>query len=163
MIIREAKAEDWATIWLFFHQIVKAQETFAFEPDLNEEDARALWMVKPPGLTVVAMSDDGQFILGSASMYPNRSGPGAHVSSASFMVDEQHSGKGVGRALVEYALNWAKSQGFSAMQFNAVVESNVYAIRLYENLGFKIVGTVPDAFRHPREGLVSLHIMHRVL
>ena len=49
------------------------------------------------------------------------------------------------------------------MQFNAVVESNTAAVRLWQALGFQIVGTVPEAFQHPTLGRVGLHVMHRRL
>jgi GNAT superfamily N-acetyltransferase len=96
-------------------------------------------------------------------MYANRAGPGSHVASASFMVDSTQAGKGVGRALGEDALEWARGQGFSAMQFNAVVESNQRAVRLWQSLGFEILGTVPAGFEHPTEGFVGLHVMYRRL
>jgi GNAT superfamily N-acetyltransferase len=79
------------------------------------------------------------------------------------MVAGEARGRGVGRALGEYALSWAKAQGYAAMQFNAVVESNQAAVRLWQALGFQIVGTVPEAFAHPTLGRVGLHIMHRFL
>ena len=49
------------------------------------------------------------------------------------------------------------------MQFNAVVETNERAVRLWESLGFTILTTVPEAFDHPVHGLVGLHVMHRLL
>jgi ribosomal protein S18 acetylase RimI-like enzyme len=49
------------------------------------------------------------------------------------------------------------------MQFNAVVETNVGAIGLYERLGFVTIGIVPNAFRHPVAGRVGLRIMYREL
>jgi GNAT superfamily N-acetyltransferase len=82
------------------------------------------------------------------------------VASASFMVDPAHRGKGAGRALCEEALDWARSAGFRAMQFNAVVETNMGAVDLYRSLGFDVIGTVPEAFLHPTEGYVGLHVMH---
>jgi ribosomal protein S18 acetylase RimI-like enzyme len=45
------------------------------------------------------------------------------------------------------------------MQFNAVVESNTSAVRLWQSLGFEIVGTVPEAYDHREHGLVGLHVM----
>jgi ribosomal protein S18 acetylase RimI-like enzyme len=68
-----------------------------------------------------------------------------------------------GRALAQRVLEVAAEDGYAAMQFNAVVETNEHAIRLWESLGFKILATVPEAFRHPERGLVGLHIMHRFL
>ena len=38
-----------------------------------------------------------------------------------------------------------------------------YAVRLWKALGFQIVGTVPEAFEHPRFGRVDLHVMYRRL
>jgi GNAT superfamily N-acetyltransferase len=79
------------------------------------------------------------------------------------MVAADMRGHGVGRALGEYALSWARERGYAAMQFNAVVESNVAAVRLWRSLGFQIIGTVPGAFEHARLGRVGLHIMYRPL
>ncbi|WP_010476366.1 acetyltransferase, partial [Streptomyces somaliensis] len=61
------------------------------------------------------------------------------------------------------SLRWAKEAGFRGMQFNAVAQTNTHAVRLYEDLGFRIVGTVPDAFRHPTRGYTGLHVMYRPL
>ena len=58
------------------------------------------------------------------------------------------------------AVRWHRAQGFHGIQFNAVVETNTTAVRLWQELGFTIVGTVPDAFRHPKHGLVGLHVMY---
>jgi L-amino acid N-acyltransferase YncA len=162
VLIRDATDEDWARIWPFFHAIVAAGETFTYDRGMTEAQGRAIWMLQPPGRTVVAV-DPGDTVLGTANMYANRTGPGAHVSSASFMVDSAQACKGVGRALGEDALRWARGQGFHAMQFNAVVESNTRAVRLWQSIGFEIVGTVPEAFEHPTEGLVGLHVMYQRL
>lgn len=161
MKIRPAVAEDWPRIYPFYAQIVEAGETYAFPPGQSTEEARPWWMEEPPGSTVVAV--EGDEILGSAKMGQNRPGRGSHVATASFMVDLAHRGHGVGRALGEYALDWARDAGYAAMQFNAVVETNTAAVALWQKLGFEILGTVPDAFDHPRHGRVGLHVMYRRL
>jgi GNAT superfamily N-acetyltransferase len=79
------------------------------------------------------------------------------------MVDPQHSGKGIGRALGEDALAWARLAGYRSMQFNAVVETNVGAVHLWQSLGFEILTTVPEAFDHRQHGFVGLHVMYRRL
>jgi L-amino acid N-acyltransferase YncA len=162
--IREARPGDWDSIWPFFHQIVAARETYAYDPAMTKAEGRTMWMVEPPARTVVATqsAQDG-VILGTASMYANRQGRGSHVASASFMVDPQHGGKGVGRALGEDVIEWARRSGFRAIQFNAVVETNAPAVALWRSLGFEVVGRVPEAFDHPRHGYVGLLIMHRFL
>jgi len=162
MKIREATDADWQHIWPFFRAICAEGETYVYPFEPTEEEGRQMWMERPPGLTVVAVDDAGR-VLGSAKMGPNRPGPGAHVSTASFMVDPAAAGRGVGRALGEYTLNWAREQGYRAMQFNAVVESNTRAVHLWQAIGFEIVGTVPEAFKSPTHGYVGLHVMYQKL
>ncbi|MFJ6016249.1 GNAT family N-acetyltransferase [Streptomyces sp. NPDC092952] len=162
MMIREATPEDWPAIWPFFHEIVASGETFTYPPDLGQEEARSWWLLQAPNRTVVAVDEEGT-VLGTAKMNNNQMGNGAHIASASYMVDPAHAGRGVGRALCEHTLEWARAEGFRAMQFNAVVETNVHAVSLYRSLGFEILGTLPEGFEHPREGFVGLHIMHRRL
>lgn len=79
------------------------------------------------------------------------------------MVDPRRGGKGVGRALGEHVLAWARAQGYRAMQFNPVVETNTRAVALWRSLGFDVLATVPQALHHPGRGYVGLHIMHRYL
>jgi GNAT superfamily N-acetyltransferase len=159
MIIRTATDADWPRIWPFFAEIVAAGQTYAYPEDLSIDTARPLWMEPPPGHVVVAELD-GQ-VLGSAKMGPNRPGRGAHIATASFMVDPSHQGYGTGRALGAYAVEWARSAGYRGMQFNAVVETNTNAVRLWQSLGFEILTTVPEAFDHRDLGLVGLHIMYQ--
>jgi GNAT superfamily N-acetyltransferase len=149
---------DWPSVWAVVHEVVRAQETFPYNPEMTDEQARHLWIEVPPGLTVVAV--DGDRVVGTAKMGPNRGGPGGHVSTASFMVAAADRGRGVGTALLRFALDWAKAEGYAAMQFNAVVECNLAAVELYRRHGFEVIGTVPRAFDHPLLGRVGLHLMH---
>jgi L-amino acid N-acyltransferase YncA len=161
VLIRTAGDRDWPRIWPFFIRIVEAGETYAYPDDLTMETARSLWMERAPGHTVVAVEDE--VVLGSAKMGPNRPGRGAHIATASFMVDPAQQGRGVGRALGEYVLEWARAAGYHGMQFNAVVETNTAAVALWRSLGFEILATVPEAFDHPKHGLVGLHVMYQRL
>ncbi|MFI0900628.1 GNAT family N-acetyltransferase [Streptomyces sp. NPDC020983] len=162
MLIREATDQDWPAVWPFFHRIVTEGETFTYPPDLTSEQAREWWMLAEPFRTVVAVDDEGR-VIGSAKMNRNHMGNGSHIASASYMVDPAHRGRGAGRALCAYSLEWARAAGYRAMQFNAVVASNEPAVALYRSLGFEVIGTLPEGFRHPRLGYVGLHIMHRPL
>ncbi|MFI1933353.1 GNAT family N-acetyltransferase [Streptomyces sp. NPDC020330] len=162
MLIREATSEDWPAIWPFFHTIVSAGETLTFPLDLGEEDAKGWWFVAAPSRVVVAVDDAGT-VLGTAKMNRNHMGNGSHIASATYMVDPARSGRGVGRALCAYSVDWARAEGYRAMQFNAVVETNTHAVKLYRSIGFDVIGTLPEGFNHPTEGYVGLHIMHKAL
>ena len=161
MEIRRFIETDWPQVWPIVRDIVRAADTFVYDPAMTEAEARAIWIERPPGQTVVA-TERGR-ILGSAKMGPNRPGPGSHVATASFMVPAAARGRGVGTALCRHALDWARERGFAGMQFNAVAESNTGAIGIYRRFGFDIVGTVPGAFAHPTLGRVGLHIMYCAL
>ncbi|NMR18844.1 GNAT family N-acetyltransferase [Cellulomonas fimi] len=162
MELRAATPDDWAAIHPFYAAIVEAGATYAFPAGQALEEARAWWMEQPPGRTIVAVDDDGA-IVGSAKLGPNRPGRGAHVATASFMVDPAHHGRGIGRALGREVLRLARGDGYHAMQFNAVVETNTAAVRLWQSLGFEVLCTVPEAFDHREHGLVGLHVMYQRL
>jgi len=162
MVIREAKAEDWPAIWPILKEVGNAGETLTWDPARTEARARSGWMRELPGRTIVAVDDDGR-VIGSANTHPIHSGPGAHVANAGFVVHPARRGEGAGRALCEHVLDQARADGYRAMQFNAVVETNTSAIWLWRSFGFEILATVPEAFQHPAHGYVGLHIMHRRL
>ena len=162
MEIRPAEAEDWPQIWPFLHDIVAAGETYTWPRDVTEDRARDMWMATaPPARTIVAV--EGTTVLGTAKMGPNHMGPAAHIANASFMVHPDHGGRGVGRALGEHVLDQARADGYRAMQFNAVVETNAAAVGLWRSLGFDVIATLPEGFDHATKGFVGLHIMYRKL
>ena len=157
VLIREAMDEDWPDIFPIFEGIVRDGRTYAYPEGLTSEEAHSYWMANPPGRTVVAVEDG--VVLGTATMGPNRPGRGSHIATASFMVSPDARGRGVGRALGEHMLDWARTEGYRGVQFNAVVETNDPAVRLWQSIGFEIIGTVPGAFHHVEDGYVGLHVM----
>ncbi|MBT2514346.1 GNAT family N-acetyltransferase [Arthrobacter sp. ISL-30] len=159
--IREAVTGDWPGIWAILEPVIRAGETFTWERDTGEDEARSRWFKAAPGQTFVAVQDG--VVIGTGELHPNQGGGGSHVANAGYMVHQDHGGKGVARALCAYSLETARRAGFEAMQFNAVVESNVRAVGLWQSMGFRILATIPDAFRHPKLGYVGLHVMYRKL
>lgn len=173
MEIRDANDADWPAMWAFMRPIVEAAETYPWPPDTAESWVRAYWMDRPaPASRLVAevpidgsagvAEADGQ-VAGTVEIHPNLPGQGAHVANAGFMVDPAFGRRGIGRALGEAALARAKADGFHAMQFNAVVSTNVHAVELWHSLGMRTLALIPGGFRHPREGLVDMHLMFREL
>lgn len=160
MLIRPAVPADFPAIWPIFQRVVATETTYMFAADTSRDDAFAYWF--GAGVATFVAEDDGQ-VVGMAKLVPNQRDLGAHVANAAFMVDPHRSGKGVGRALGEHCLREAKREGYLAMQFNLVISTNTVAVKLWQSLGFIIVGTLPQVFRHKSLGLVDAYVMHRFL
>jgi L-amino acid N-acyltransferase YncA len=160
MNIRPALESDRDVIWKIFQATVAPGDAFVYHPNTPREEAMAYWFAKGTR-TYVAERDCK--IVGSYILRPNRPGLGDHVSNAGFMVDPTARGLGVGRAMGEHALAEARRLGYHAMQFNFVISTNESAVHLWQRLGFKIVGTLPGAFRHARKGFVDAYVMFRSL
>lgn len=158
--IRKAGEEDRPAIWQIFHAVVAPGDTYAFDPEMTYDEALGYWFAQG-NWTYVAEQDNS--ITGTYLLRANRSGPGSHVANAAFMVAPSVRRTGVGRAMAEHCLGEARRLGFRAMQFNYVVSTNEGAVRLWKQLGFGIVGTLPGAFRHPRLGFVDVYVMFKEL
>lgn len=158
--IRKAEEADFDAIWRIFREVVRRGDTYTYDPETTREQARSIWM-SGGHTTYVACVDDQ--IVGTYILKPNQPGLGSHVANAAYMVGTDGRGKGVGRAMCEHSLEEAQRMGFRAMQFNMVVSTNESAVALWKKLGFSIVGTLPQAFRHRELGLVDAYVMHRFL
>lgn len=160
VILRPAHEADRDGIWEIFRAVVASGDTYAFDPGIAREDALAYWM--HAANTCYVAERDGQ-ILGTYILKANQTGLGSHVANAAFMVAPGARALGLGRAMGEHCLDEARRQGFRAMQFNFVVSTNDSAVRLWQRLGFEIVGTLPGAFRHAQKGYVDAYVMFRSL
>ncbi|MDH3959256.1 MAG: GNAT family N-acetyltransferase, partial [Actinomycetota bacterium] len=120
--LRLATVEDWADIWPIWRQIVDEGRTYTWPPGTDVATARTIWMLPTPAEVWVATR--GGRIAGSAVIKPNQPGLGSHVAHAAFMVDPALAGRGIGRALADHILQRARTVGYRAMQFNAVVADN---------------------------------------
>ena len=160
---RVATAEDWPGIWSVFREVVATGDTYAFPPDIDETAARSSWLFDGTGRRSTHVAVLGGMIVGTAYVAPNQPGLGDHVANAGWMIQPAVAGRGLGRRFAEYVLDEARCEGFTGMQFNAVVATNTRAVALWESMGFAIVGTVPDAFRHAANGLTAIHVMYRRL
>lgn len=161
MKIRLAADADRDAVLKIFREIVSAGDTYALDPHISRADALALWFAPGTRTYVAEHPDCG--VAGTYILRPNQSGAGSHVANAGFMVLATARGKGIGRAMAEHCLGEARRFGFRAMQFNYVISTNTAAIRLWQDLGFEIVGTLPGAFRHSEKGYVDVFVMYRSL
>ena len=159
-MIREAAPEDWPAIWAILEPVFRAGETYSVERDVTEDAARAMWMTGPRA-TYVA-EEDGD-ILGTYYIKTNHGGAAAHICNCGYVTAAAARGRGIASAMCRHSLIEALRLGYRAMQFNLVLASNTGALRLWESLGFDIVGTLPAAFDHPTLGPVDAHIMWKAL
>ncbi len=161
MRIRLAEEADWPDLWNIIAPVFREGQTYVFDPNISESDARRVW-IEDPSVTFIAEGEDNE-ILGTYYLKPNQPGLGSHVCNCGYVVAEHARGKGIASQLCVHSQKEAVARGFRAMQFNLVVKTNEGAIRLWKKHGFEIVGTLPGAFRHATLGYTDAYIMYRVL
>ena len=158
--VRKYREEDKEQIWKIIEFVISKGDSYTYAPDTTREIALENWCSAEKH-TFVAVEDDE--ILGTFYIKPNQIGLGSHIANGSYMVAPEARRKGIGRLMGEYSIEEAKNLGFHAMQFNFVVKSNEKAVKLWTSLGFKIIGEIPEAFRHLENGLTNAYIMYRKL
>jgi L-amino acid N-acyltransferase YncA len=162
VLIRPYLPDDWNSVWAMLEPVFRAGDTYAVPQDVSAEAAKELWTGGGKQVFVGVDGTTGQ-LLGTYYLKPNCAGPGSHVCNCGYVVSEQARAVGLGSRLCEHSQAEAVSRGFRAMQYNLVVATNEHAVRLRLRMGFRIVGTLPQAFRHPEFGFVDAHVMYKLL
>jgi ribosomal protein S18 acetylase RimI-like enzyme len=158
--IRKAEARDAAAIAAIILPTIREGATYTLDQNLSEKEALAYWMA-PDKETFIAEQEGA--VLGTYFIRPNQAGGGRHVCNCGYMTAAAATGRGVARRMCEHSLEHARSRGYRAMQFNFVVSTNERAVKLWQSLGFEIVGRLPAAFKHPSAGYVDAFVMYRQL
>jgi len=158
--IRPATQEDATAIWSMLEPVIRAGETYALPRDMTCEAALAFW--RAPGHAVFVAEHDAVPV-GTYFLHANQRGGGAHVANCGYVTATAATGRGVARAMCAHSLDHARERGFRAMQYNFVISTNERAVRLWQAMGFAIVGRLPGAFVHPTHGDVDALVMHRAL
>ena len=159
--IREYREADWPRTWPILRETVRAGDTYTFSPHSTEEEIHQAW-VETPARTWVACDPEAR-ILGTYFIKANQPGLGAHVCNCGYVVAPAAQGRGIASLMCEHSQALALAMGFRAMQFNFVVATNTRAIRLWERLGFSVVGRLPGAFNHQALGYVDALVMFKQL
>ncbi len=159
--IRHTADHDADAIWAIIEPAIRAGETLALDRNIDQKAALSTYWMRHDNTVFIAESDGA--IVGSYFLRANQSGGGGHVCNAGYATAMAATGKGVARQMCEHSLVQARGQGYTAMQFNFVISTNVRAVRLWQSCGFDIAGTLASAFRHPVHGLVDALVMHRNL
>ena len=160
LTIKTATDEDFLEIWEIFRLIIQTGDTVSFPSNTSFVEAKKYWMADDM-YTYKAVLDNK--IVGTYVLKPNFPGLGSHVVNGGYMVHPEYQGKKIGRQMTTHSLDEARRLGFKAMQYNLVVSTNIPAVKLYQKMGFKIVGTLPKAFNHMQLGYVDAYVMHQFL
>jgi len=160
MEIRKAISSDKPPVWRIIEAVIARGDTYVFDPGTPEDEMIAYWF--SPEKHIYVADEDGE-ILGTYWLKANRPGLGSHVGNGAYMVSPNAKGKGIGRMMAEHSIGEARRLGFTAMQFNFVVKSNDVAVKLWQSVGFEIIGEIPEAFNHKQNGLTNAYIMYRKL
>jgi RimJ/RimL family protein N-acetyltransferase len=161
ILVRRFQDADWPDVWPLLQATFAAGDTYAYSPQSTESEIHKVWVALPTA-TYVALDAQGQ-LLGTYFIKPNQPGLGAHVCNCGYVVSAAAQGQGVASAMCAHSQIEALSLGFLAMQFNLVAATNERAVRLWQRLGFAVVGTLARAFRHQRLGLVDALVMFKTL
>jgi len=158
--IRKATKKDAPQIWEIIKNVISYGDTYVFAPSSSKEKMLSYWFAEDKQ-TYVALSENR--IVGTFFLKDNQPDLGSHIANAGYMVSPEAKGKRIGRTMAEFSFKEAKRLGYQAMQFNFVVKSNEVAVKLWLNLGFEIIGEIPEAFNHAKKGLTNALIMYRKL
>ncbi len=156
--IVSAQEKDFEDIWRIFCQVIAGGETYVNDEATTKEDAYNKWFSK--SATTFVAKINGK-VVGAYLIRSNQVGRGSHIGNASYIVDENARGNGIGKALALDSIHKAKELGYKAMQFNFVVSTNKAAVNLWQSVGFRIIGTIPQGFKHKSLGFVDAYVMFR--
>lgn len=159
--VEQQTEKDWPEVWAVLEPAFRAGESYPLPLDVSEADAKTYW-IKMDGFNAVARDDAGD-VVGVYYLRPDQGGPGDHICNAGYVIAEGARRKGYAVELCQESQDRARAMGFRGMKFNLVVAVNEGAIKAWKKAGMEIIGTVPNAFRHPMHGYVDAHIMFQKL
>jgi ribosomal protein S18 acetylase RimI-like enzyme len=158
--IRKATPADHDQIWEIIQPVLLTGDTYVFAPDSSREKMLAYWCGLDRHTYVATINGT---VVGTFLLRDNQPDLGSHIANGSYMTLKTASGQGIGKAMGAFSIEEARRLGYKAMQFNIVIKSNERAVRLWQTLGFTIIGEIPDAFNHRQNGLTNAYIMYRKL
>ena len=160
MNIRLATDEDKDAIWAILEPMIRRGETYPLPREMSRAEAFEFWFAAGNEIFVW---QEGGAVLGTYFLRANQRGGGAHVANCGYVTASGAEGRGIARAMCMQSLQQARERGFRAMQFNFVVSTNERAVKLWQGMGFEIIGRLPGAFRHPEHGFVDTLVMYQRL
>ena len=143
--IREYQQRDMAAAMEIWNEVVRDGIAFPQVEELTEREANDFFLSQ--SYTGIAEDDETGEVVGLYILHPNNVGRCGHICNTSYAVRSDKRGLHIGEQLVKDSLATGVRLGFTLLQFNAVVASNIHALHLYERLGFTQLGRIPRGFR----------------
>ncbi len=143
--VRAYRNEDAPSAIQIWNTVIEEGVAFPQLTGLTEESGDGFFSEQT--YTGIAYDEDTQEVVGLYILHPNNEGRCGHICNASYAVKKERRGQHIGEKLVLDCKQQAHAHGFRILQFNAVVRTNVMALRLYQKLGFKQLGIIPQGFR----------------
>ena len=143
--IRRYEKKDKNEAMAIWNAVVREGIAFPQDEELTDDTADTFFMSQ--SYTGIAIDSEANEIVGLYILHPNNVGRCGHICNTSYAVKEDCRGLHIGERLVKDSLRAGARLGFRILQFNAVVATNIHALHLYERLGFKQLGRIPQGFR----------------
>jgi ribosomal protein S18 acetylase RimI-like enzyme len=148
-VVRPSRDDDAAGLADLIDAVAGEGELIAAvpgEPDTIEQSARLVSVVLEGGLTLT-LEIDG--VPAGHVMVLRRAGAHyAHVGEIAILVSNAYRGGGLGRLLMEMAIDWGRAVGLAKLTLR-VFPDNTRAISLYRSLRFRDEGLVTGEVRMP--------------
>ena len=158
MDIREAEESDLEAMWGVYAAVANSSQPLPFADEINRDQFYAQWF--GPSL-ICGVAEEAPHLLG---IYKLSAMPGeANVATGCYLVRPEVQNRGVGRALVQNSIARAQDADFEEIQIQFVPSTQKNFLVLLEELGFEVIKTLPDAYRHPEQGLVDAYVFQRFL
>lgn len=158
--LRAATQDDLDVLWELFNGIIEEKIYYPYLPGTPRSHLEKTW-INTANLSYLAFYH-GQ-VAGAYIIRPNQEGHGNHIANGAYMVSPTYRNLGIGKKLALHSLEVARKAGYLGMQYNLVVSTNTAAVKLWQDIGFEIIATVPGGFKHYIKGYVDAYIMFQKL
>ena len=131
------KENEQKELYELFLEIVKEGNSYPQTLPYSFTDFLSYFFPKDSKVLICKRDDE---IIGGFYLKPNFSGRASHIANCGYIVKKEYRGKGLGFHLGKYSIDMAKELGYRGIIFNLVFSENKRAVKLWEKVGFKIIG-----------------------